>query len=89
MTATIECPRCGADVFVKVYTGRPPMNIPVKNVSDALRKHYRTLRRLHNGKVRSRAVRETAKEFETSSAYIYQVVKQAGLTVAGILEGIE
>ena len=65
----VQCPNCGEKVVVKGI-GRKPLNIPLKNVCD-------TLRQCHT-------VTATAKKLNCSRAYVYKVLKEAGLTMNGV-----
>lgn len=67
----VQCPHCGKTVAVNGI-GRKPLNIAVNNVYDALRLH--------------RSVIAAASELGCSRAYIYQVLKSAGLTPADVIK---
>jgi len=69
----IRCPNCGKPVVVNGL-GRKRLNIPLKNVCDALRLH--------------RSVLAAANELGCSRAYIYKVLKAAGLTPADVINGL-
>ena len=60
----IPCPHCGEKVVVKGL-GRKPLNIPLKNIYEALRAHG--------------SVVEAANELGCSPAYIFKVLKVNGL----------
>jgi hypothetical protein len=66
-----QCPNCGETVVVKVI-GRKPLNIPLKKVCEALRKHH------------SMAV--ASKELGCSQAYIFGVLKANGLRLKDALK---
>ena len=67
----VQCPHCGKTVAVSGI-GRKPLNIAVNNVYDALRLH--------------RSVIAAANELGCSRAYIYQVLKSAGLTPVDVIK---
>jgi len=60
----IRCPNCGHSVVVNGL-GRRPLNIPLKNVCEALRAHC--------------SVVAAAQELGCSEAYIFKVLKANGL----------
>ena len=60
----IPCPNCGEKVVVKGL-GRKPLNIPLNNVCECLRKH--------------RSVAAAAHELSCSQGYIFKVLKANGL----------
>ena len=60
----IQCPHCGKSVAVNGL-GRKPLNIPLKNVCDALCAHS--------------SVAAAANELGCSPAYIFKVLKANGL----------
>jgi len=66
------CPRCGESVVFNGL-GRKPLNIPLKNIYEALQAH--------------RCVAAAAKELNCSQAYIFGVLKARGLTVKDVIEG--
>ena len=66
----VQCPYCGKEVPVN-GVGRKRLNIGVKKVCDAL-KEYPT-------------VSAAALELGCSKAYIYQTLKDAGLTVKEVI----
>jgi len=68
--------------------GRKPLNIGLKNVSEALQSHYKALRGEHSGRIKHLTVRRTAAELKVSPGYVYQVVKQNGLSVDAILSEV-
>ena len=61
----IKCPHCGGVVPID-WLGRKPLQIPVTNIYDAIR--------------RRRQVSLAARELDCSPAYIYKVLKLNGLT---------
>ncbi len=69
----VQCPHCGGTVAVNGF-GRRPLNIVVTKVCDALRLH--------------RSVLAAANELGCSRAYIYKVLKAAGLTPADAIKGL-
>lgn len=68
----VQCPNCGKSVVVKGI-GRKALNIPLKNVCEALQTH--------------RSVRAAAQEFGCSQAYIFGVLKANGLKLKDVVEG--
>ena len=60
----VKCSHCGKSVAVNGL-GRKPLNIPLKNVCEALRAHS--------------CIVEAAKELDCSPAYIFKVLKANGL----------
>ena len=60
----VQCPHCGKSVVVNGL-GRKPLNIPLKNVCEALRTH--------------RSVVEAANELSCSQGYIFAALKANGL----------
>ena len=60
----VQCPNCGHSVVVNGL-GRKPLNIPLKNVYDALQAHG--------------SVAAAANELRCSQAYIFKVLKANGL----------
>ena len=69
----VQCPHCGNSVVVNGL-GRKALNMPVIKVCDALRLH--------------RSVLVAANELKCSRAYIYKVLKVAGLTPADVIKGL-
>ena len=67
----IQCPKCGQKVVVNGL-GRKVLNIPVKNVYDALLAHG--------------SVAAAANELGCSRAYIYKVVKANGLKLKDVFK---
>ena len=68
----IPCPHCGKPVTVNGL-GRKPLNIPLKNVCDALQTN--------------RSVAAAAKELNCSQAYIFKVLKANGLKLKDVFKG--
>jgi len=68
----IHCPNCGQQVVVKGL-GRKPLNIPLKNVYEALRTHG--------------SVVAAAGKLGCSQAYIFKVLKANGLNLEDISGG--
>ena len=68
----VHCPHCGETIVVNGL-GRKPFNMPVTEVCDALRLY--------------RSVVGAANSLECSRAYIYKVLKGAGLTVTDVTKG--
>jgi hypothetical protein len=66
----IPCPHCGKSVVVKGL-GRKPLNIPLKNVCDALQT--------------CRSVVAAAQELKCSQGYIYKALKANGLTMKDVI----
>ena len=66
----VQCPNCGETVEVKGI-GRKPLNIPLKNVCDAIQTH--------------RSVVDAAQELGCSQAYIFGVLKTNGLKLKDVL----
>jgi len=67
----VVCPNCGKPVAVNGL-GRKPLNIPLKNVCEALHAH--------------RSVAAAAQELNCSQAYIFGVLKASGLKVKDVIE---
>jgi AraC-like DNA-binding protein len=67
-----KCPYCHRTIVVRTG-GRKPLGLPVTDICDALRLHHGVL--------------AAANELGCSRAYIYKVLKAAGLTPADINEG--
>ena len=65
------CPNCGATTVVGGL-GRKPLNIPVKNVYDALRA--------------CSSVQRASEELNCIRAYIYKTFKGQGLNIRQVLE---
>jgi len=66
----ITCPECGEKVAVKGL-GRKPLNIPLKNVYECLRKY--------------RSVGRAAQELGCSQGYIFNLLKANGLGLKDVL----
>jgi len=66
----IQCPNCGEKVVVKGL-GRKPLNIPLKNVYEALRTR--------------RSVAAAAQELNCSEAYIFGILKANGLRLREVI----
>ena len=66
----IQCPNCGEKVKVNGLD-RKPLNIPLKNVHECLRKY--------------RNVSIVAQELGCSQGYIFKVLKDNGLRLRDIL----
>ena len=67
----ILCPYCGQTVVVNGL-GRKPLNIPLKNVCEALRAHS--------------SVVEAANELGCSQGYIFKVLKANGLQLKDVVK---
>ena len=65
----IQCPNCGQSVVVNGL-GRKPLNIPLKNICDALQAH--------------RSVEAAAQELNCSQGYIFNALKANGLKLKDI-----
>lgn len=68
----VQCPHCGKTVVVNGL-GRKPLNIPLKNVCDALQAH--------------RSVGMAAKELNCSRGYIFNKLKAHGLKLRNVIGG--
>ena len=68
----VQCPNCGNSVVVNGL-GRKPLNIPLKNVCEALRAH--------------RSVAAAAQELGCSQAYIFKVLKGNRLKLKDVITG--
>jgi hypothetical protein len=68
----IKCPHCGKSVVVNGL-GRKPLNIPLKNVCEALQTY--------------RSVVAAAQELNCSQGYIFKVLKDNGLKLKDVLDG--
>jgi hypothetical protein len=68
----IQCPKCGEKVAVKGL-GRKPLNIPLKNVYEALQAHA--------------SVAAAANELGCSQGYIFKVLKANGLKLKDVFKG--
>jgi hypothetical protein len=69
----VRCPHCGQSVVVNGL-GRKRLNIPLKNVCEALRAH--------------RNVVAAAQELGCSQGYIFGVLKANGLRLKDVIKGI-
>ena len=67
----VSCPHCGKSVVVNGL-GRKPLNIPLKNVCEALQAHG--------------SVKLAANELNCSQAYIFGVLKTNGLKLNDVLK---
>ena len=67
----IECPNCGKSVEVNGL-GRKRLNIPLKNICDALQAH--------------KNVSSAAQELGCSPAYIFGVLKANGLKLKDVIK---
>ncbi len=67
----VQCPNCGNSVVVKGI-GRKPLNIPLKNVCEALRIY--------------RSVVEASLELGCSQGYIYNTLKANGLKLRDVIK---
>ena len=67
----VRCPSCGYFVSVNGL-GRKPLNIPLKNICECLKKH--------------RSIKVAAKELSCSEAYIFKELKVNGLRLKDITE---
>jgi len=68
----VQCPHCGKSVVVNGL-GRKPLNIPLKNVYECLRRHC--------------SIAEAAQELGCSEAYIFKVLKANGLKLKDVVKG--
>ena len=66
----VECPHCGGTVVVNGL-GRKPLNIPLKNVCEALRAHGSLV--------------AAANQLNCSQGYIFGVLKANGLKLADVI----
>ena len=69
-----RCPKCGQYIVINGF-GRKPLNITVKNVCDALKKHH--------------SLASAAEELGCSRAYIYKVLKENGLHLKDFVDQSE
>ncbi len=67
----VNCPHCGGTVAVNGF-GRPPLNIPVTKVYDALQLYH--------------SLTAAAEGLGCSRAYVYKVLKASGLRAAAIIK---
>ena len=68
----VRCPHCGKSVVVNSL-GRKRLNIPLKNVCEALQVHRNTV--------------TAANELNCSEAYIFAALKANGLKLKDVIEG--
>jgi hypothetical protein len=68
----IKCPHCGQSVVVNGL-GRKPLNIPLKNVCEALQTY--------------RSVVAAAQELNCSQGYIFKILKDNGLRLKDVING--
>jgi len=68
----VQCPNCGHSVVVNGL-GRKPLNIPLKNICEALQAH--------------RSVRASAQELGCSQGYIFSVLKANRLKLKDVVKG--
>jgi hypothetical protein len=66
----VQCPNCGKSVVVNGL-GRKPLNIPLKNVCEALETY--------------RSVVAAAQELKCSEGYIFKVLKVNGLRLKDVV----
>jgi len=66
----VQCPHCGKLVVVNGL-GRKPLNIPLKNVCEALEIY--------------RSVRAAARELNCSQGYIFNALKANGLKLKDVI----
>ena len=66
----VNCSHCGKPVVVNGL-GRKPLNIPLKNVCDALRAHH--------------GVVAAARQLGCSPAYIFGILKTNGLKIKDVI----
>lgn len=64
-----QCPKCGEKIVVKGL-GRKPLNIPLKNVYDAIQADG--------------SVAGAAREIDCSRGYIYKVLKDNGVGLSDV-----
>jgi len=67
----IQCPKCGEKVVVKGL-GRKPLNIPLKNVYEALQAQG--------------SMAAAANELSCSQGYIFKVLKANGLKLKDVFQ---
>ena len=68
----VKCPHCGKSVAVNSL-GRKPLNIPLKNVCEALQTHQNIV--------------AAARELGCSPAYIFGVLKANRLKLKDVVKG--
>ena len=69
----LQCPNCGEKLVVNGL-GRRPLNIPLKNICECLRRHC--------------SVVAAAQELGCSPAYIFSVLKDNGLRAKDVVKGL-
>ncbi len=67
----VQCPNCGESVVLKGL-GRKRLNIPLKNICEALRTY--------------RSIGTAAKQLNCSQGYIYNALKANGLRLKDIIK---
>ena len=67
----VQCSQCGQSIVVSGL-GRKPLNIPLINVCESLRKHP--------------SVEAAAQELNCSQGYIFGVLKANGLRLKDVME---
>lgn len=67
----VQCPHCGKTVVVSGL-GRKPLNIPLKNVLEALQAHH--------------GVAAAAQQLNCSQGYIFKVLKDNGLKLRDVVK---
>lgn len=68
----VQCPNCGNSVVVNGL-GRKPLNIPLKNVCEALRVYH--------------SVAAAAQELNCSQGYVFNTLKANGLKLKDVVKG--
>ena len=68
----VQCPHCGKTVTLNGL-GRKPLNIPLKNICEALRAY--------------RSIGAAAQELNCSQGYIFAALKAVGLRLKDVLKG--
>lgn len=68
----VRCPNCGHNIVVSGF-GRKPLNIPLKNVCEALQAHKNVV--------------AAADELNCSQGYIFGVLKANGLKLQNVIKG--
>jgi hypothetical protein len=66
-----SCPVCGHQIQVQVL-GRKPLNIPLKNICEALRS--------------CQDIQEAANQLKCSQGYIYNALKVRGLKLREVID---
>jgi hypothetical protein len=67
----IQCPNCGKKIAINGL-GRKPLNIPLKNVYECLKKHH--------------GVTRATQELGCSQGYIFKVLKDNGLSLKDVFK---